>query len=212
MVESAWLKTGWRRGIGLRGNQVAGRTCHAQQERHDSRDQHRAERARSIVGRRTEQSANSRHQRSAGSGHRETRANRSPALELDQRFGIADGVAAHRQRNDVAAVLALGADPRREPPDGGVVEEDGLGKRLQQIHQEVVAADVRELVGEDGFDLRRRQPRERRDGQQDYRLHPADDGRRIDGRRIHDMNATRKTERRGDSSGGVRPCRRRGRA
>ena len=40
-----------------------------------------------------------------------------------------------------------------QPPDRRVVEEQRLDQRLQQVDQIVVAADVRELVREDGLEL-----------------------------------------------------------
>ena len=52
-------------------------------------------------------------------------------------------------------------------------------------------ADVRELVREDGFELRRRQPGERARGQQDDRPQPADDGRHFHERRSQQADGAR---------------------
>ncbi len=83
-------------------------------------------------------------------------ASEQQPLELDERAGVAHRVAAGGHREVVAAVLALDAHAVRHPPHGGVVEEQRLGRGLQQVHQVVVAADVRQLVGQDQLELLRR--------------------------------------------------------
>ena len=44
--------------------------------------------------------------------------------------------------------FAFDADAVRQPPRGRVVEQQGFGRALQQVHQVIVAADVRELMRE----------------------------------------------------------------
>ena len=48
----------------------------------------------------------------------------------------------------VAAIFAFFANAAGKPPDGRMIEEKGLGRDLQKIHQVVVAADVRQFVDE----------------------------------------------------------------
>ena len=63
------------------------------------------------------------------------------------------GIAAQADGEIVAAVLALGANPPRQPPDGRVIEQQRLDERLQQVDEIVVPADVRELVRQDRLEL-----------------------------------------------------------
>ena len=79
-------------------------------------------------------------------------------FEIGQRPGVGDRIAAEADREIVAAVLALDADPPREPPDRGVIEQECLDQRLQEVDQVVVTADVRELVRENRLELLRRSP------------------------------------------------------
>ena len=109
---------------------------------------------------RAEQPADALQQRSAGGRHRDVMIRRGPRaqrLEIGQRAGVGDRIAAQADREIVAAVLALDADAARQPPHRGVIEEQRLDQRLQQVDEIVVAADVRELVREDRFELLRRQ-------------------------------------------------------
>jgi hypothetical protein len=156
---------------------------------HDRQRERRgpARRARLVVDRHAEDAAHAIEQRSAGRGHRQQRDIGSPRFERGERFRVGDGVAAHAHRHFIAAVLALGANPLREPPHRGVIEEQRLGDGLQQVDKVVVTADVRQFVRENRFHLRRRQRGHRGNRQQNRRTQPADDGRHVDARRLDDM-------------------------
>ena len=78
--------------------------------------------------------------------------------QLGERRDIDQAIAADRDRQIVAAVLALGAHFGRHPPHGRVIEEQRLDDRLQQVDEIVVPPHVRELVRENRFELLRRQP------------------------------------------------------
>ena len=52
-------------------------------------------------------------------------------------------------------MLAFDADAPGDVPDGGMGKQDGFDEVLQEIDHVIVAADVGQLVGEDGFDLAR---------------------------------------------------------
>ena len=170
------------------GHEVSRCASDADHERDDAGDDHRAKASRPIVSGGSQQTSNSGDECAAGRRESQRRVNDSAALELDERLGVADRVAADGKRDEVAAVLAFAPDARREPPDSGMVEEQRFRERLQQVDEEVVSPDVRELVSEDRFDLRRRQPGERRNGQQNHRPHPPDDRRRVHVRRVHDVH------------------------
>jgi len=58
-----------------------------------------------------------------------------------------------------------------------MVEEQRLDEALHDVDEVVVAADVRQLVGEKGFQLAGRKTREGADGDQQDGPKPADDGR-----------------------------------
>ncbi len=115
-------------------------------------------------------------------------------FELGERFGVADWIAAQRDGDVVAAVLALRANAVREPPHRRMVEEQRLDDRLQHVDGVVVPANVRQLVRENRFDLRRRQRRERRDRQQNRGPQPSDHGRHVDERRFDDVRGGRKAQ------------------
>ena len=70
--------------------------------------------------------------------------------ELSERRGIHQSIAAHFHRQIVTAMFPLGANLRRHPPRGGVVEQQRFNHRLQQVDEIVVTADVGKLVRENG--------------------------------------------------------------
>ena len=72
-----------------------------------------------------------------------------------ERVRVADGIAAGLDRGIVTTELALDSNPSRGPPDGGVVEEQRLREHLQHVDEIVMAANVGQLVREDGSPLRR---------------------------------------------------------
>jgi hypothetical protein len=105
-------------------------------------------------------------------GQRETFG--AQLLEARERPRVLERVAAHGDREVVAAVLALHAHAARDPPHGRVVEQQRLDDRLQQVDEEVVPPDVRELVRQDHLELRRRQPGHRARRKKDRRAHEPD--------------------------------------
>ena len=137
---------------------------------------------------RAEQPADAVQERAAGRRHRDVMRRARSRERSDSRsasaVGVGDRIAAQADGEIVAAVLALDADPAREPPDRRMIEEHRLDERLQQVHQVVVAADVRELVRENRLELLRRERRERARREQHDRLQPADHGRHVDQRRL----------------------------
>ena len=143
-----------------------------------------ARRSRFVGNRHVQESPNAIEQRSTRRRDREAHRPGPPRFELRERFRVRDGIATQRHRDVVAAMLALDTNPRREPPHRGMVEEQCLHDRLQQVDQIIVAADMRELVRENRLDLRRRQRGDRGDRQQNRRPQPADERRDVDARRF----------------------------
>ena len=152
-----------------------------------------------MIGGPAENPPDSAEQRTARRCHRESRA-RGGGGEVRERGDVGETIADF-DRQIVAAVLALGADSARHPPHGGVIEQQRLDDRLQQVDEIVVAPHVRELVGDQRFDLRRTQPRERRRRQQHHGFHPADHRRHGHGRRLHDAYRAIEREPAGDTTG-----------
>src|SRR5580698_9559178 len=74
-------------------------------------------------------------------------------FEEEERGGVGEGVGAGGDGYVVAAKLALLTEAGADPPDGRVEEEEGLDHGLEDVPEIVGAADVCELVGEDGFEL-----------------------------------------------------------
>src|ERR1700733_13896029 len=105
-------------------------------------------------------------------------------FEERESAGVGEGVAGDGYGEVVAAVFALAADLLGDPPDGGVVEEQSFDDGLEDADEVVVAADVGELVGEDGFDLGGREAGEASEGHEDDGAEPADDGGDLDQRGV----------------------------
>jgi hypothetical protein len=106
-------------------------------------------------------------------------------------------------------MLALRANPFRDPPDGRVVEQQRFGNCLQQVHRVVVPPDMCELVREDRFDLRRRQRRDGGDRQENHGTHPADDRWNFHGNRLYDVNGGGQAKSMRQPAAGRLPARRR---
>src|SRR5271156_2461092 len=88
--------------------------------------------------------------------------------------GVGEGIDAGGDGYVVAAEFALLTEAGADPPDGGMEEEESLDHGLEDVPEIVGAADVGELVGENGFELVGRERSERACGQQDQGTHHAD--------------------------------------
>jgi hypothetical protein len=53
----------------------------------------------------------------------------------------------------VGTVLPLGADLARDPPGGGMVEEEDVDAGLEEVHEGVLAADVGQFVDDQRVEL-----------------------------------------------------------
>ena len=81
-------------------------------------------------------------------------------------------ITAHRDRQIVAAVLALVPHAGGDPPHRRVVEQQRFDRRLDQVDEVVVPAHVGQLVREQGLELQRGEPRQGARREQDHRTHP----------------------------------------
>ena len=93
----------------------------------------------------------------------------------------------------------------RDPPDARMEEQQRFGDRLQQVDRVIAAADVRELVSEERFDLRGGHVRHRGERQHDQRLQPADQDRRVDHGRLDDPERHADAQAPGETFGGRLP-------
>ena len=137
----------------------------------DPADQRRA----AVVARRHEQPAHAPDERAIGRRQRRAR-HRGHRGKVGERGHVLHPIA-HADRHIVATVFPLAADFARHPPDGGMVEQQRLDNRLQEVDDVVVAPDVRQFVGEKRLDLRRREARQGRRRQQHHGLQPANENR-----------------------------------
>src|SRR4029453_3364065 len=75
---------------------------------------------------------------------------RAQLLEVGERLRVGIGVSAETHCQIVAAVLALSANPVREPPHGGMIEEQCFHHGLEKIDQIVMTPDMGKLVRQEG--------------------------------------------------------------
>ena len=115
--------------------------------------------------------------REAGDGPGGGRAEH--AVEFGQRERKAATIAQGLGGQVVSDQLAFVADAARQPPHHRVIEQQGLDHGLQQVDQVIVAADMRQFMGEQGLQQTGRHPCDERGGQQHHRPPPADRQRRI---------------------------------
>src|SRR6266404_9400785 len=99
------------------------------------------------------QAADAIHENSSSGGEHGLAGYCAILFERSERRDIGAGIGTLRHDQVVTTVLALGADNARDPPHGGVVEEQSFDKALQQVYRVVVAPDVREFMDQDGFHL-----------------------------------------------------------
>ena len=94
-------------------------------------------------------------------------------------------VAVHeRDGRVVTAIFALAAHAAGHKPHRRMVKEHRLGHHLQQVHEVVAAQHVGQLMGQNGFQMRRRQARHRAQRQQNHGPHVAHHQRHPHQRRL----------------------------
>ena len=120
------------------------------------------------------------------SARRDRLARQAHRLHVGESRGVADAVAVGENGRVVAAELALDADPVGDPPHGGMEEEGGLDRDLEQVHPMVPPPKVGQLVDQESFDLVLREAGEGADGEQHDGTDPAHDHRYVDARALQD--------------------------
>jgi hypothetical protein len=148
----------------------------------------------------SEQARHAMGQGAAGRGQRGADARRGG--DPEERAGVCGRVAGDRHGDVVAAQLAFGVDVSRDPPDGWVVEEQRFNHGLGEVHEIVVAADMRQLVEEEGLEVRGGEAGEGARGHEHQGPEPADYGRRFDEGRDQQANGSR------DGDAGLQPVER----
>ena len=107
-----------------------------------------------------EQTANSFHEISSCSRQGGFRCAPPALFQGGQRHGVFMRVATQRNRQIVAAMFAFGTDHSGDPPHHRVIKQQALHACLEHVDQIVATADMRQLMQQDGFDLRGGQARE----------------------------------------------------
>ena len=102
--------------------------------------------------------------------------------------GVGGAVATELDGGVVAALFAGEAHLAGSPPDGGVIEEEGFHDDLEDVDEIVVAADVGEFMGEDGFELIRGKARKDGGRDEDDGLEPAEEERGGDAEGFFDLD------------------------
>jgi hypothetical protein len=119
-----------------------------------------------------------------GASHGQARwRNSSQPLKLGQSARIGKSITAAAHREIVTAQLALIANPIGDQPHHRVVEKKCFHDHLQDVHKVVITADMRQFMGEQGFQLPGCQPHSNGCRQKNDRTNPADDGRHFCNRR-----------------------------
>lgn len=116
------------------------------------------------------------------------------SLHLDKGFCVVCGVAGDAYGEVVAAVLTLDANLVGDPPYGRVIESEYLDDALEHVDEIVVAADVCQLMCEEGFQLLRRKSDYGAGWEEYNRAKPADYGGYLHEGRFHELDGAGDSE------------------
>ncbi len=184
-------------GVGSPGAVVCAATLSVRRRSHGSdeeRDRPRCGRARVVGHLNVKNSAHAIQKRTACRRGSKAQLAASPRLELCERRRITDRIPAHRHSHIVAAMLALIANARRQPPDRRVIEQQRLSERLHQVDEVVVTSHMGDLMREDRFDLRGIELRHGRNRKHHDRPQAPDHQRHIDVRKLDDANDAKRVQ------------------
>jgi hypothetical protein len=129
-------------------------------------------------------------ERTASTSHGESWGGRAHLFQLRQGTRIGNGIATHTDGAIITAEFPFVANSRGDPPNCRMVEEKRLDKHLQDVDEVVVSTDVRQLMGDQRFELLRRQTRHNSDRQENHGAEPTDDRRHFRKRRLQNTNRT----------------------
>jgi hypothetical protein len=96
----------------------------------------------------TQNPSDAHHQAAAGCRDSKHRLGCTHAFEFDERLRVQEPIAAHLNRNIVAAMLAFGANPSGQPPNSRMIEKNGFDAALERIYDEIAAQDVSDLMSQ----------------------------------------------------------------
>src|SRR6201984_3259597 len=154
---------------------VTGEQCSSKAE--DAEGYACVAKATSLFGQ-SEQPSDARSEWTAIRGHGE-RGSDAPFFHEGESASVLGGIAADGERYIVAAVCAFGANAFAEPPDGGVVKEQGFSGDLKKIEESVETADMGEFVSDNCAKLHLGESGESAERKKNHRTEPADDRRRV---------------------------------
>lgn len=73
--------------------------------------------------------------------------------KIGERLRVGRAVADRRNRQVIAAALAIRANASRQPPDARMIEEQRFDRRLQHVDDRVVTTDVGDFVRQNRVDV-----------------------------------------------------------
>ena len=97
--------------------------------------------------------------------------------DIENPLGVSKRLTEGLQHVFIASALAFLHQPRTHPPNQWVKPEDRLDKHVERRREVVATANVTQLVGQDGFQLRRRETFLETRGHEQYRTPESDDAR-----------------------------------
>ena len=100
----------------------------------------------------SQDAGDARGERAAICGETERRRG-APFFHGGESAGVAEMIAAGGDGDIVAAVLTFSTHALVQPPNRRMEKEKGLRDDLEKVHERVEAANVREFMRNDGFDL-----------------------------------------------------------
>jgi len=118
----------------------------------------------------------------------------APFLHGGEGARVAEVIAAGGDSNVVAAVFTFDAHALVQPPNRRMEKEKRFHDDLEKINEGIEAANVREFVRDDGFDLIFGEAGERSNGKKYDGTEPADDCRRVQPATFAETNCARDAE------------------
>ena len=93
------------------------------------------------------------HEMTSGDGDSGLTARKAILFQSGEDFSVLERIPGDGDDGVVAAMFALDANDFRDPPCGGMVEEQAFGQALHGVDEVIVAADVDQFVDQNCFDL-----------------------------------------------------------
>src|SRR5262245_47175284 len=97
----------------------------------------------------------------------------SHTFEFNERLRVDKRITANAHSQIITTMLTFSANSCRQPPYGRVIKKDRFDATLHHVHEEIVPADVRELMRQHRPELIFVQTRDRGYGKQHDRTQPS---------------------------------------